>query len=299
MPRIAWLSIAEKDDETASGFTSFLNGMNSLGYVRGRNVIIEESWGQNSRETTDRLAAQIAARKPDVIVAQGPAMLSMRKLPVACPVVFGFSGDPVDAGVAKSFARPGGYFTGISFLALDLVGKRVELLREMLPKARRLAVLASPDHPGDNKELAVTRKAAERFGMEISYFETRKPADIDAAFSGAAAARAEAMIVHPTYFIVQAGARFANLSLQTRIPAVSGWSTFADAGNIFTYGPNLADGFGRLAYFVDRLLKGASAADLPIELPRSVEFVFNLKSARSLGLAVPPILLSRADRVIQ
>jgi len=273
--------------------------MTALGYVTGRNLTIDEGWGGDSREETARLAAELAARKPEVIVTQGPALFAARNVGGTTPVVFGFSGDPVMAKVAQSFARPGSRFTGMSFLALDLVGKRVDLLQEVFPKARRLAAIGSPDHPGDTKELAATQEAAARHGMEVSYYPLRSAVEIDSVLAGVAAARAEAAVIHPNAGMLRLRTTFAKFSVQQRIPTISGWAEFAEGGNLFSYGPVLEDGFRRLAYFVDRILKGANPAELPVELPRTVELVINLRAAKALGLALPRTLIERADRLIE
>ena len=295
--RIAWLSQVRAPGRTF--LTPFVEGMAALGYVEGRNLVIDARWSEGSRETMERLALEVAALGPAAIVAQGPALLAARKIPATIPVVFGFSGDPVELGVAQSLARPGGHFTGVTFLALDLVGKRVELLREVLPHLKRMAVLSRPDHPGDSKELSATREAAARFGIEALHYPARNALEVDSALVSIASARVEALMVHPDGTMVQKRETIAQFSIQHRIPVVSGWAEIAEAGTLMTYGPNLQECYRRLAYFVDRILRGAKPADLPIELPRSVELVVNLRTARALGLTIPQSLLLRADEVIQ
>ena len=296
--RIAWLSLTGK--AAASAFLNpFVEGMAALGYVEGRNLVLDVRHGENSRETLERLALEAAALKPAVFVTQGPAIHAVRKVSGTTPVVFGFSGDPVELGVAKSLARPGGHFTGVTFLAYDLTGKRIELLHDVLPNAKRLAVLSNPDHPGDGKELAATREAATRFRLEVSHHPVGNPAEVERALAAIAVARAEAVVIHPDALMVQQREMIARFSILHRIPAISGWAVIAEAGNLITYGPVLRESHRRLAYFVDRILRGAKPADLPIELPSKLELVINLRTAKALGLTLPQSLLLRADRVIE
>ncbi|MEK6245099.1 MAG: ABC transporter substrate-binding protein [Pseudomonadota bacterium] len=296
--RVAWFSTAGK--ATSNLFlTPFIEGMAALGYVEGRNLVIDGRWGENSREALDRLALEAAALNPAVIVTQGPALHAARKLPGSTPVVFGFSGDPVLLGVAKSLARPGDRYTGVTFLAYDLVGKRVELLREMLPRIKRLAVLSNTNHVGDAQELSTTLEAAARYGMSVSVHRARNTTELESALAEIAAARAEAVVVHPDGMMVQQRETIARFSLQQRIPAVSGWAAIAEGGNLATYGPVLQECYRRLAYFTDRILRGANPADLPIELPPKFELVINLRTAKALGIRVPQSVLLRADRVIE
>ena len=213
-------------------------------------------------------------------------------------MVFGYSGDPIEIGVAKTLARPGGHFTGVTFLSYALVGKRVELLHEVAPKARRLAVLSNTEHSGDAKELAATREAAAGLGLQVAHYPATNVPEVESAFAAIAAARTEALVVHPDALMVQQREAIGRFSIERRIPTISGWATIAEGGCLLTYGPNQQVSFRRLAYFVDRILRGAKPADLPIELPSTVELVVNLKTAKALDITVPPALLLRADRVI-
>lgn len=296
-PRIAWLSVISKTADTAF-LEAFLEGMALLGYVPGKNFDLDERWGDNSMERLEQLALDAAKAKPAVYVTQGPALRVARKLPGTTPVVFGNSGDPIDAGVAQSLARPGGRFTGITFLSYPLAGKRVEFLHEIAPKARRLAVVSNPDHFGDEKEFSATRDAALGLKLEVSHYPASTPAQLESALSAAAAARAEALVVHPDALMVQQRAAIGRFTADRRIPAISGWAVIAEGGCLLTYGPNLRMSYRRLAYFVDRVLRGGNPAEIPIELPSTVELVVNLKTAKALGITVPPSLLLRADRVI-
>jgi putative ABC transport system substrate-binding protein len=296
-PRIAWISMVSRASR-AGGLDPFLEGMAGRGYQAGKNFELDERWGENSRETLERLAFEALALKPALFVSQGPALQVARKLPVAVPVVFGTSGDPIEMGVAASLARPGGNLTGVTFLSYALVGKRVELLHEVAPNARRLAVLSNPEHGGDAKELAATREAAVGLGLQISHYPVTNAQQMEGALAAAATARAEALVVHPDALMVEQRAAIARFSLERRVPLISGWAAIADGGGLMTYGPNLQECYRRLAYFVDRILRGTKPAEISIELPSTVELVVNLKTAKALGLTVPAAVLLRADRVI-
>jgi putative ABC transport system substrate-binding protein len=292
-----WLSAGSR--ATGDAFLQpFLEGMTQLGYAPGRNFELDEVWGDNSVERLEQLARDAAKSNPALYVSQGAALRVARKLPGTTPIVFGNSGDPIEAGVAQSLARPGGRFTGITFLAYALVGKRVELLHEVAPKAKRLVVVSNPEHIGDAKEFAETRTAAVGLGLQVSHYPATDPARLASALAAAAAARAEALVVHPDALMVEQRQVIGRFTLEHRVPAISGWASIAEAGCLLTYGPNLQVSYRRLAYFVGRILRGAKPAEIPIELPSTVELVVNLKTAKALGITVPPSLLLRADRVI-
>ncbi len=296
-PRIAWISMVSRSSR-AGGLEPFLQGMAALGRHAGKGFELDERWGENSRETLERLSAEALALKPALFVSQGPALQVARALPAGIPVVFGTSGDPVEMGIAASLARPGGNLTGVTFLSYALVGKRVELLHEVAPFAKRLAVLSNPEHGGDAKELAATREAAAALGFQTTHHPVTNAAQVEGALAAIAASRAEAVVVHPDALMVEQREAFGRFSLERRVPVISGWAALADGGSLMTYGPNLQDCYRRLAYFADRILRGAKPADLPIELPGTVELVVNLKTAKALGIALPPAVLLRADRVI-
>jgi putative ABC transport system substrate-binding protein len=202
---------------------------------------------------------------------------------------------------ARSQTRPnqGRNLTGMTFLSLDLVAKRMEILKEALPRLRRVAVIANPEHPGEHRELAVSKTAAERLGLEVSYHPGRNGAELQSALAAALEARAEALMVFPDAVTNARRGEISAFSLKNAIPAISGWSTFADSGLLLSYGPNLRDSWYRIAYYVDRILKGAKPAELPIETPRNVELVVNLTTARTLAIRIPQAVLARADRVIE
>ena len=296
--RVLWLSVFTQAAGTPF-LQTFVAGLAAHGHTVGRNLTLDARFGDNSPERLDQLAHAAMALKPSVIVTHGAAVHAARKLGDTTPVVIGFSGDPIELGIAKSLGRPGGRFTGVTMLAYDLVGKRVELLHEIAPKMRRVAVLSRPDHAGDAKELEATRGAAARFGLEVAHFPARAATEFQSALAGIAAMRPDALVVHPDGFFVGNRDAIARFSTEQRVPSVSGWAELADAGLLTTYGPNREEIFRRLAYFVDRILRGTSPQDLPIELPTRIELVVNMKTAKALGIAMPPTVMVRADRIIQ
>lgn len=274
--------------------------MRDLGYVEGRNLVIEARWGEGSAERLDQLAAELVRSKPEIIVTQGgPATHPVMRAGAIMPIVFGYSGDPVEGGVVNSFARPGRNLTGVSFLSLDLVGKRMELLKEALPGLNRVAIIARPEHPGEQGELRASQAAAKSIGLVIDYHQVRNGAELEDAFAGIVESRSEAIVVFPDAFMMRYSEKIAAFAAKNRIPAISGWAHFADHGNFMTYGPNLRDVFRRLATYVDKILKAAKPADLPVELPTSVELVVNMKTAKALGIKIPNSVLVRATKVIE
>lgn len=274
-------------------------GLRELGYVEGRHLVIEARWGDHSAaRTSDQIAAMVASQ-PKVIVALGPTTTGLHKATTTIPVVFAFSGDPVQAGFVESFARPGGNLTGISFLALELVGKRIELLKAVMPTLKRIAIVANAQHPGDQAERHASELAARALGLETEYFEVAGARLLDQALEAIAKSRCEAAVMFPIQSIISDSARIAAWSLRHRLPTVSGWAQFAEDGNLMSYGATPRESFLRLASYVDRLLKGAKPSELPVELPRHFELVINLRAARALAITVPASVLLRAERVIE
>ncbi len=296
--RIGWLS----NDRAANSsfFDAFRGGMRDLGYVEGRNLLIEARWGEGSSERLEQLAAELVKLRPQVIVTQGgPATHPVIRAGATMPVVFGYSGDPVEAKVVDSLARPGGNFTGVSFLSLDLVGKRMEMLKEALPGLKRVAIIARPEHPGEQGELRASQAAAKSLGLAIDYHQVRNESEFENALAALLRSRSEAIVVFPDAFTMRYSEKIAAFAARNRIPAISGWAQFAERGNLMTYGPNLQAVFRRLATYVDKIYKGSKPAELPVELPKTVELVVNLKTAKLLGITIPRSLLLRADRVIE
>lgn len=272
------------------------DGLRERGWVKGRNLTIDERWGD--RDSSAALATELLKLRPQVLVAQGAMVLGVRNMDSAVPVVFGFSGDPVEAGLAASFARPGGRLTGIAMQSLELVGKRLEILKELMPRLSRVAILANPAHPGEQLELRASRAAADRLGLVVQYLPVTSARDFELAFPALLRERAEAIVAFPDALVMSQARVVAEFSRRHRVPAVSGWSEFADAGNLLTYGPNLRTTWKQAAGFVDRILRGARPADLPVEQPSSFELVINQRSADALGVTIPGAVAMRAERIL-
>ncbi|TMJ30008.1 MAG: ABC transporter substrate-binding protein, partial [Alphaproteobacteria bacterium] len=229
----------------------------------------------------------------------GAVVPVVRRAIDSTPVVFGYSGDPVEAGLVNSFSRPGGNFTGATYMSYELNAKRIELLREAFPHVTRVAILSNPLHPGEQRELEESEQGAKRLGLGLSYAHMRSAAEIEPAFERIRLAGAEAMIVLPDGLVMQHRRRIIEFATSQRIPVISGWSEFAKWGGTMTYGPNLKASFRQLGAYVDKILKGAKPGELPVEQPTKFELVVNLKAAKAIGLTVPPMLLGRADEVIE
>ena len=295
--RVALLSGGTKSDGAGS-FESFLEALHELGYRDGHNVVVDDRWANYSAEQAAKLAGEIAALKPAVIVANGGGIGPAYRLSPPVPVVFLISGDPVDAGFADSLARPGRNATGISLLTLDLIVKRMEILKEIQPRLRRIALLASPEHAGQRHELAASRAAATQLGLEVSYHEARNPAELTTALAAVAAEQPDGALIFSDALMSSQRNALAAFFLKHRIPSAAGWSVFPESGHLVSYGPDRRAAWRRLAYYVDRIIKGARPADLPIELPTVIEMVVNRRTAAAMNLAVPPAILARADRVV-
>jgi putative ABC transport system substrate-binding protein len=295
---VAWLGPGRTD--TPSPFlTAFQAGMRDLGWIENQNLALNVFLTDGTPEDAERLARQMLATKPEVSVVFGRDVNAVHRANPAGPVVFAFSGNPVDAGFVQSFAHPGGNFTGISLMSLDLAGKRIELLREIVPQVRRLAVLARPEHAGEHRERAVSQDVAAKLGMTIAYVPIQAANELNDAFQAIARQNCDALVTFPDGVMVDNSGRIAKFAVSAKLPTVSGWASFADNGFLLTYGPNLADTYRGLARHVDRILRGAKPADLPVELPRSVELVLNVRTARALGVMIPQSALLRADRIIE
>ncbi|MFO1325140.1 MAG: ABC transporter substrate-binding protein [Burkholderiales bacterium] len=297
--RIAWIS-TDRKDAPSPNLEAFRDGLRDLGYVEGRDVVVDVWLGDGAAERVERLMPDVIRSQPDVVVAAGgSALFAMLRTGIKMPVVFSLSADPVEAKIVESFARPGGNMTGISLFTLALVGKRLELIKEVVPTAKRIAVVANPQHPGEHKEREAARDAASKLGLTVRHFSASSAAQLEVALADIARNRDDAVLAFADGFTAGFAGRFAAFSLQSRIPTVDGWAPFAEAGNLMIYGPVVHDVFRRLATFVDRIRKGAKPGDLPIELPTKVELVVNATTARAIGVTFPPSVLARADTVIR
>jgi putative tryptophan/tyrosine transport system substrate-binding protein len=295
--RVAFLSGATESD-VALFFASFKQGLGSLGYREGQNLRIEARYARYSATKAAELAAELAAFKPAVIVANGGGIGPACRLSASLPVVFLISGDPVAAGFADNYPRPGRNATGVTLLALDLIAKRLELLQRINPKMRKVAFLASPEHAGQKLELAASHAAAKQFGIDVSYHEARTPSELAATLPSIAAARPDAVLLFSDALMVGQRHRLARFFLEHRIPSAAGWVAFAESGHLISYGPERHAVWRRLAQFVDRIVKGSRPAELAIELPSVMELAVNRRTAAAMNLTVPTEVLIRADRVI-
>jgi putative ABC transport system substrate-binding protein len=282
---------------------TFLQGLRDLGYVEGRNVVIENRDAEGKFDRLPALAAELVALKVDVIVAQTiVAALAAKQATRTVPIVFSGIADPVTDGLVASLARPGGNVTGLSNLAAELVGKRLELLKQAVPGAMRVAVLWQPGGSGgstDNDMLKAVEVASRSLELQLQFVEARSPTEFDRAFSDMTRARANALTVLPIAMFFNERSRLVDLATKNRLPAVYSSRQFVDAGGLMAYGANLADLWRRAATYVDRILKGAKPADLPVEQATKFELIINLNAAKALGIAIPQSVLARADEVIQ
>jgi putative ABC transport system substrate-binding protein len=297
--RVAWVSIDRASPESPF-LLGFRNGMRTLGWIEGQGFLLDTWWADGSADRLKSLVPEIVARRPDVIVAAGgPAVRPLIVANVPIPIVFTYSADVVLGKVVQSWARPGVNRTGISFFSLELVPKRLEIMREVLPRMKRVALVGWPPHAGELLELKAATEIADKLGLQHRYYGANTAAELDAAFEAIAEWNADAILAFAGGITAAHPDRFAAFSVQRRIPAVSAWAVFAEKGNLMTYGPVLRESYVRLASYVDRILKGAKPADLPVELPTKLEFVINMKVAKSLGIVVPESVLLRADRLIE
>jgi putative ABC transport system substrate-binding protein len=282
----------------AAVYDAFRRGLRDLSYVEGRDILLDYRPGTDRAHLAE-LAAELVRRKVDLIVAAGVASHALQTPTDAPPVVFGFSGDPVEAGFVDSFARPGRNMTGMTFLGDELAAKRLEFLKQAAPGVARVAVLAYPGHPGERREWQDTQGAARSLGMTVRRLEVSTAADFDTAFAAMASEPTDALIAFSDNITLAHRARMAEFALERRLPSVFGWREYAEAGGLLSYGPNLDDSWGRIAVYADKVLKGAKPADLPVEQPTTFDFVVNLNTAQSLGLTIPQSVLVQATELIK
>jgi putative ABC transport system substrate-binding protein len=301
IPRIGFLAVDLANNPRA--VEAFRQGLRDLGYVEGRNVVIEYRDAEGTFERLPALAAELVAVKVDVIYAPTvAASLAAKQATKTLPVVFTGVSDPVMDGLVASLARPGGNVTGLSNLAPELVGKRLGLLKEAVPGVSRVAALWQPGGGGERTDKDMRKGvevAARALGVQLQFVEARGPADLDRAFSDMTRARVEALMVLPYIVFFYERTRLVDLAARNRLPAVYSARQFVDAGGLMAYGANLADLSRRAATYVDKILKGAKPGDLPVEQPTTFELVINLKTANALGITIPQSVLLRADKVIE
>jgi putative tryptophan/tyrosine transport system substrate-binding protein len=284
-------------------YEAFRQGLRDLGYVEGQSLVLENRDAEGKWERLPDLAAELVALKVDVIVATNtPGALAATQATTTLPIVFAAVGDPVTSGLVSSLARPGGNVTGTSGGAPELIGKCLEQLKQAVPRISRVAVLWQPGAFGGRTEQDMLKRAdvaARGLQLRPLFVEARGPDDFDSVFSEMTRAHADALTVLTGAMFISERRRLVELAARNRLPAVYAWRVFVDAGGLMSYEPSLADLFRRTAVYVDKILKGAKPAELPVEQPTKFELVINLKTAKALGLTIPPAVLARADEVIQ
>jgi putative tryptophan/tyrosine transport system substrate-binding protein len=297
--RIGYLGTAFPSS-TPARIEAFRQGLRELGYVEGKNILIEPRYTEGKLDRLPALAAELVRLKVDVIVTTGAAVTrAAKEATVTIPIVMANDTDPVSNGFVASLARPGGNITGLATLAPELSGKRLELLKEIIPKLSRVAVLGTSSGPGNAQNLKETELAAGALGVKIQYLDVLGPKDIETAFRAASKARADAVLVLSSAVISSQRTQVADLAVKNRLPATYPRPEHVEDGGLMTYGPSINDQFRRAATYVDKILKGAKPADLPVEQAKKFEFIINLKAAKQIGLTIPPNVLVRADRVIK
>ena len=290
------------DPLSQESFEAFRRGLRDLGWIEGRNVIHEPRWAGEKPESLRDLAAELVRLRVDVIVANGSPMIrAAKQATTTIPIVMAATGaDPVAAGFVASLARPGGNITGLSLLSAALDGKRLELLKEVVPGLRHVAVLQNPDFPEATNRWRETEVAARSLGVRVEAWEVWSPQDIQSAFSSTGRPRPSALLVFSDPSVLERyRGRIIALAVKYRLPAIYPWRSYVEEGGLMVYGPNLLDMNRRSATFVDKILKGAKPADLPVEQPTKFEFVINLKTAKQIGLTIPQSVLYQADKVIK
>jgi len=277
----------------------FRRSLRELGYAEGHNIVIEYRSAEG-RPRLLELANELVREKVEVIVANGgPAARSAKDATKTMPIVFATSGEPVETGFVDSIARPGGNMTGMSWLSFELVGKRLELLKEAVPRVSRVAILSNPQHPGEQRELRETQSSARAMGMTLEYYQTRTRAEFDAAYDAIIKQSVNGLLVFPEGVTLANRMGIVDFATKRRLPSMLGWKEYVEAGGLMSYGPNRDESFKRIAVYVDKILKGTKPTDLPVELPIRFELVINLKTAQQIGVTISPNVLARADKVIR
>jgi putative ABC transport system substrate-binding protein len=279
---------------------AFRQGLRHHGYFEGQNLVIERRYAEGQPERFPNLVAELVWINADVIVTSGaPAAQAAKQATSTVPIVMAQINDPVGLGLVTSLTRPGGNVTGLANLHSELGAKQMELLKEILPRATRVAVPWNPANPGAAMILGHLQHAARALRLTLQSIEMRHPGEFDSAFATMVKERADAVLLPPDPSFLPHGKRIVSLAAANRLPTIFGWKELVEAGGLLAYGPSVPDLFKRAATYVDRILKGAKPGDLPVEQPAMFELVINLKTAKALGITIPPSLLARADRVIE
>ncbi len=300
-PRIGFLASTGSPESPPLDLQAFQQGLSDLGYIEGRNILVERRYAEGRLDRMPALVDELVQQKVDVIVATNNVFIrAAKKATKTIPIVMMTSVDPVAAGYVGSLARPGGNITGLTHLTRELSAKRVELLKEVLPRMSRVAILWDADSPGPKVAFKEYQAAARAFKLQLQSLEVRGPnPDFEGAFQAAKKGRGDALIVVANPLINQHRKQIFELATKNRLPSMTEHSQYVDAGGLLSYGANRFDLSRRLAVFVDKILKGTKPADLPVEQPTKFELVINLKTAKQIGVTIPPNVLARADRVIK
>jgi putative ABC transport system substrate-binding protein len=300
MPVIGVLSTGSPS--VSSGlFMAFRQGLSEAGYVEGQNLAIEYRWAEGNYDRLPALAADLVGRKVDLIMASSPpSALAAKSATSTIPIVFRGGGDPVGGGLVASLARPGGNLTGVSFVPNELTAKRLELLSELVPQAGVIALLVNPTS-GANTERVIrdVQEAARTKGLQLHVLKASSESEIDTAFASLVQLHAGALVVGADPFLSGRREQLVALASRRAVPSIYAWREFAASGGLISYGPSLTSAFRLVGHYAGKVLKGAKPADLPVQQPTKFELVINLKTAKALGLTIPPSLLQRADEVIQ
>jgi putative tryptophan/tyrosine transport system substrate-binding protein len=298
--RVGYLSTPTRES-VEHGLAAFLRTLRELGWIEGQNLIIEYRWAEGNVERLPALAAELVRHKVDVIVAPaGSAALAAKNATSSIPIVMIFASDPVEMGLVASLRRPGGNITGTTFTpGPEIFGKQLQILKEAVPHASRVAVLSNPADPSFALQVRQVEATARSLGIRLQHVEARGPEEFDSAFAAMARERADALLVTGTSTFLAHRTRLAELAVKGRLPTMHSFRESVEAGGLMAYAVNMADFVGRSAVYVDKILKGAKPADLPIEQPTKFELIINLKAAKALGITVPQALVLRADEVIQ
>ena len=275
-------------------------GLHELGYVECQNLLLEIRWAEGRPDRLPGLASELLRTGPDVLVTSGSeSILTLKRATGVVPIIMATVMDPVALGIAPSLAKPGGNLTGLAILSLALTSKRLQLLKEAVPRLSRVAVLWNPDNSGNALMLREVETASQTLGLHWQGFAVRRPDELAGAFEAILGAQSNGILAIEDSMLVSHRSRIVESVARTRLPAMYAFRQFVDAGGLMSYGPNIPDSFRRAAVYVDKILKGAKPGDLPIEQPTKFELVINLKTAKALGLTIPPSLLQRADQVIE
>jgi len=277
---------------------AFVARLRELGWIEGRTIAIEYRWTEGRSERVAEIAAEFVRRNVDVIVTNGPSIATLKQATATIPIVFAVAKDPVGGGLVTSLARPGGNVTGLSVQEVDAAGKHIELLREVVPRLHRLAIIFDAGYPSAALEVRELQTVARAVGLEVAPLEIRRGEDIAPAFE-ALGGRADALYVSQDALTVAYSSRIITLALGARLPTMFGSRNFVQAGALMSYGPNFPALFRRAAELVDKILRGAKPGDIPVEQPDKFELVVNLTTAKALGLTIPESFLTRADEVIE